>query len=73
MKTPEEIIKILKSIDNLVLDKDGCLEVFTNKGSHGEVITSFIPGSFTRELLTLIELEMNGELEENVANKYSEI
>jgi hypothetical protein len=25
-------------------------------------ITSFIPGSFTRELLSLIEAELNGEL-----------
>lgn len=55
--SPEEIVGILHSIETLYVG-DGYLEVRfkeTKLDSGGESISSFIPGSFTRELLELIE------------------
>lgn len=49
----EKIIEILHSISKVKVDGD--LEVWFNQDEDPEAITSFIPGSFTRELLELIE------------------
>lgn len=53
--SPEKIIEILRSIEKLSVD-DGELDtLFVDSTSGPESISGFIPGSFTRELLELIE------------------
>lgn len=61
-KTPEEIIKILRSISRVEIDEHGVLSAFFEKDQTGNSINGFIPGTFTRELLALIEAELNNEL-----------
>lgn len=53
----EEILKILHSITDLST-KDGELDVWQEGDNHFSSINSFAPGSFTRELLELIQLHM---------------
>lgn len=57
--SPEKIIEILRSITKLELDSEGILDVWFEGGESAESINSFIPGSFTRELLCLIEEHLN--------------
>jgi hypothetical protein len=52
--SPEEIIGILRSITKLSIVDDKLEACFEN-GCHPESIPSFIPKSFTRKLLELIE------------------
>ena len=52
--TPEKIVKILHSIKILSV-KDGELDVCFDKDCYFSGISGFIPGSFTRQLLELIE------------------
>jgi hypothetical protein len=58
--SPEKIVEILHSITKLDII-GGELEVWFDNGEHSEVCTSFIPGSFTRKLLELIESHLVGE------------
>jgi ribosomal protein L40E len=55
-RTPEEIVKILNSIVQVNVD-DGYIEVlFDDSGNYGPSSKeAFVPGSFTRKLLELIE------------------
>jgi len=55
-RTPEEIVKIMHSILEVDVD-EGYVEVlFDDSGVYGPSNkNSFIPGSFTRKLLELIE------------------
>jgi len=54
--SPEKIIEILRSIEKVSLDASGQLDtLFIDSTSGPEGIRGFIPGSFTRELLELIE------------------
>jgi hypothetical protein len=58
--SPEKIIEILRSIDKLTIDSNGELDtLFIDSTSGPEGITEFIPGSFTRELLELIEWHLS--------------
>ena len=52
--SPEKIIEILRSITKLEITKTGELDTWFDV-SYPESINSFVPGSFTRELLELIE------------------
>jgi hypothetical protein len=52
--TPEEIVAILHSVTKLSV-KDEELDVWQDGDTYPAGIRSFIPGSFTRELLELIE------------------
>lgn len=63
--TPEQIITVLHSIKKVVLEPDGCIEVFmgdneTTKELNGSSARSFEYGSFTHQLLALIEEYLNG-------------
>jgi hypothetical protein len=67
MKTPQEIVKILHSIKNVRLDSDNCVEVLFDPPSTTfedgwDPNVGFKHNSFTRNLLNLIEAELNGEL-----------
>jgi hypothetical protein len=53
-KSPEEIITILHSIRCVKIDCNE-LEAYFEESTIPETIPSFIPGSFTRELLELID------------------
>jgi len=53
-KTPEEIVEVLHSITRLSV-KDGELDVWFEGDPYVNGIRGFIPQSFTRELLELIE------------------
>lgn len=53
-KSPEEIVQILHSIKTLIIE-DGELDTWFQDSTCGEGIRGFIPGSFIRELLELIE------------------
>lgn len=58
--TPQSIIETLHSITQVELDPDGCLLTYQevdSKHTAGSIsyITSFNPGSFTYDLLCLIE------------------
>lgn len=69
MKSPEEIIKILHSIQNVRLDSSGCVEVLFNPPSSTfedgwDPNSGFKHNSFTKNLLELIEAELNGKLAE---------
>ncbi|MCK9567424.1 hypothetical protein M0R72_00575 [Candidatus Pacearchaeota archaeon] len=59
--SPEKVIEILRSISKLEIDREGVLDVWFEGGESAESIHSFIPGSFTRELLILIEEHLNPE------------
>lgn len=71
MKTPEEIIQILRSIESLTI-KYGVLETTFNDtpklGDDRDVsaISSFQPGSFTYELLVLIESHLTADDTEEI-------
>jgi hypothetical protein len=52
--SPEQIIEILRSIKYLSIT-DGELDTYFVDSEIPEGINSFIPGSFTRELLEMIE------------------
>lgn len=58
--TPEQIITILHSIKKVALEEDGCIEVWMDEDICGASARSFEWGSFTRELLALIEEYLNG-------------
>lgn len=61
-KSSKEIIEILNSIEKLSVE-DGELDTWFKDSTTGpEAITGFIPGSFTRELLELIEKHMMGDV-----------
>jgi hypothetical protein len=60
-QSPEAIVGILHSITKLKLDKVGDLDVWFDNGEHPEGIRSFVPGSFTKELLELIEEYLGAE------------
>ena len=65
MKTPKRIIEILRSIEDVRLDKDGEIEVKFSEPSSTfidgwEPNAGFIHNSFTEQLLLLIEAELNG-------------
>lgn len=67
MKTPAEIIKILRSIQDVRLGSDGEIEVLFDPPSTTfpdgwEPNAGFNYNSFTQELLLLIEAELKGEL-----------
>ncbi len=53
--SPGLIVNILHSISKLKIDEFGELEAWFDDSQYPEVSTGFIPGSFTRELLELIE------------------
>jgi hypothetical protein len=53
-KTPEDIVKILHSITKVEIDQ-GELDTYFEDDKNPSGIRGFIPGSFTRELLELIE------------------
>lgn len=53
-KSPEDIVTILHSINTVQVDCNE-LEVFFEDSTIPETIPSFIPGTFTRELLELID------------------
>ena len=59
--SPEKVIEILRSITKLEIDHEGVLDVWFEGGESAESINSFIPGSFTRELLVLIEQHLSHE------------
>ena len=68
--SPEKIIEILRSIDKLTLNSNGELDtLFVDSICGPEGISGFIPGSFTRELLELIEWHL---LDHNVGEKLSD-
>jgi len=52
--SPEEIVRILNSIERVSVE-DGELDIWFKDSNSPEGIRGFIPGSFTRELLELIE------------------
>lgn len=54
-KTTEEIIKILHSITKVEIDDCNNLDTWFDNDVVPSGINGFIPGSFTRELLELIE------------------
>lgn len=56
-KTPEQIIEILHSITKVSV-KDKELDVWFNNDPNMSGLRGYIPGSFTRELLELIEWHM---------------
>ena len=67
MTTPAQIIELLHSIEDVRLDAHGELEVkfkdpdpFSKDG--WEANSGYIHGSFTQELLFLIEAALRGEL-----------
>lgn len=67
MTTPAQIIELLHSIQDVRLDADGELEVkFKDPDpvwkDGWEANAGYIPGSFTQELLLLIEAALRGEL-----------
>ena len=62
--TPEQIIEILRSIQKVSLYENKYLDVWFND-SYPVSISSFIPGSFTRQLLELIEQHLNADPDEN--------
>lgn len=53
-RTPKEIVAILHSISSLDIVDDE-LEVYFDDDKYQSKITGFIPDSFTRQLLELIE------------------
>jgi len=59
--SPEKVIEILRSITKLEIDPEGFLDVWFEGGTSAESPNSFIPGSFTRELLVLIEEHLSPE------------
>lgn len=67
MKTPEEIIDILHSITNVRLKDDEVEAQFKMRQSPfpdgWEPNAGYNPGSFTEQLLLLIEAELKGKLE----------
>jgi hypothetical protein len=61
--SPEKIIEILRSIEGFSAVDDELETIFNNRGlpfQLAESISSFQPGSFTRELLELIEKHLLG-------------
>lgn len=50
-----QILELLHSIDKLILEKNDDIEVQFKDENHPESLHSFVPGSFTRKLLELIE------------------
>jgi hypothetical protein len=56
-KTPEEIIKVLHSITKVKIDQ-GELDTWFDDDTIPSGIRGFIPNSFTRELLELIEVHL---------------
>jgi hypothetical protein len=52
--SPEKIVEILHSVKKFSV-KDGELDTWFQDSQYPEGIRGFIPGSFTRELLELIE------------------
>jgi hypothetical protein len=52
--TPEEVIEILHSIKKLSV-KYGELDTWINDDKYSSRIQGYMPGSFTRELLELIQ------------------
>jgi hypothetical protein len=58
--SPEKIIEILRSITKLEITKIGELDIWFDQ-EFPESVNSFVPGSFTRELLELIESHLVGE------------
>jgi len=59
--TPKQIIQILRSIENISFDISGEMDIQFDGDLNSCVIHSFIPGSFTRELLELIEKHLTKE------------
>lgn len=53
--SPEKIIEILHSITGISRDNAGGVDFTFDGGQSPEVANGFIPGSFTRKLLELIE------------------
>jgi hypothetical protein len=53
--SPEMIVKILHSITKLHIDEFGELEVWFDGEKNPSVSTAFSPGTFTRQLIELIE------------------
>jgi hypothetical protein len=69
MKTPVEVLSILHSFKELSI-KDGELDVKLADDTCWSVSTSFVPGSFTRELVELIEKHLLDEdLDEKKENQ----
>jgi hypothetical protein len=64
VKTAEEIIVILHSINGLSMDESHELDVLFDDEPIPCVSREFIPGSFTRELVELIEKHMTPLLPE---------
>ncbi len=60
-KKPEDIVKILHSITELSI-ANGELDVWFDKNPNPSSPSSFVPESFTRDLLELIELHLLGHL-----------
>jgi len=59
-KTPEEIVEILHSITKVSIE-DGELILRQYSDQYPACIRSFIPGSFTHQLLKMIEDYLLGE------------
>lgn len=57
----EEILFIIRSIKDIAIDEEGCLDTWVELDEYPSSIQSYIPGSFTYELLELIEKHMLGE------------
>jgi hypothetical protein len=66
MKSPAMILEILHSFVEVELDDDGCVLVWEKGASHASYITSFVPGSFTYELLALIEHHLKEPSEDDL-------
>lgn len=67
----EEILEILRSLKTLELDKDGRLDVSFHDVEPAwgmSSINEFVPNSFTRELLELIEYHMSEPSEDEKDN-----
>ena len=62
--TPEEIVQILHSISKLST-KDKELDTWFGNEPHASGIHSFVPESFTRQLLELIEDYLLGDEHED--------
>lgn len=62
--TVETVMDVLRSIQRVSVG-GGYLETWFDEDEYGSSITSFIPGSFTRELLELIENHLLGYHEQN--------
>lgn len=65
MKTPQQIIDIFHSVEDIRLNENNALEVRFKDSSPGEwdEIVEFNRNTFSRKLLELVEDELQGNLD----------